>query len=109
MSALLEYECQVPRDGYEVITIEVPVPEDQDDPSSPVFIEKRRVLQPRSERTSRFDLFTRSGAFLEFAQTPATEDGIKAFADRYGPLEPDLDQRPRPTLAEWFEGEGMAK
>src|SRR5262249_40163261 len=58
---------------------------------SPVYIEKRRVLQPRSERTRRFDLFKKSSrAFLEFAQTPTTEDGIKGFADRYGPLDPGI-------------------
>jgi len=100
MSALLEYECQVPRDGYEVITIEVPVPKDEDDASSRVIIEKWRVLQPRSERTRHFDLFKVSScAFLEFAQMPATEDGIKDFADRYGPLEPDKVKRRR-TLVE---------
>src|SRR5262245_49745720 len=74
MSALLEFECQVPVDGYEVIT-------------HPLRREKSRVLQPRSERHRRFDLFDfNSSAFLEFAQTPATEDGIKDFADRYGVL-----------------------
>ena len=100
MSALLEYECQVPRDGYEVITIEFPVREDEDDASSRVIIEKWRVLQPRSERTRHFDLFKVSScAFLEFAQTPATEDGIKDFAGRYGPLEPDKVKR-LPTVAE---------
>jgi hypothetical protein len=95
MSALLEYECRVPRDGYEVITIEVPV--------SPVLNEKRTVLQPRSERTERFDLFKSPDAFLEFAQTPLT-DGIKAFADRYGPLEV---QRRESELADWLEDDGV--
>jgi hypothetical protein len=47
------------------------------------------MLQPRSERTRRFDLFENPDAFLEFAEMPATEDGIKTFADRYGPLFPD--------------------
>src|SRR5262245_43639113 len=77
MSALLEleYECQVPVDGYEVITDHA--------------FGGARALQPRSKRTRRFDLFkVSSSAFLEFAQTPATEDGIKDFADRYGELGP---------------------
>jgi hypothetical protein len=51
------------------------------------------MLQPRSERTRGFDLFERPSAFLEFAQTPTTLDGIKNLADRYGPLYPD-DVRP---------------
>jgi hypothetical protein len=81
MSALLEYECQAPVGGYDVITIEEP----QVDGRHIV-----RILQPRSERTRRFDLFkANSHAFLDFAQTPATEDGVKAFANRYGPLDPD--------------------
>jgi len=86
MSALLEYECQAPVGGYDVITIEEP-DRLHPDVAGPHIV---RILQPRSERTRRFDLFkANSSAFLEFAQTPATEDGIKAFADRYGPLFPD--------------------
>jgi hypothetical protein len=86
MSALLEYECRVCVDGYEVITFEEPWPEDDPPPS----IETIRMLQPRSERTKRFDLFTSPSAFLEFAQTPDTLDAIKDFADRYGLLYPDI-------------------
>jgi hypothetical protein len=95
MSALLEYECQVPVDGYEVITFEEPEPEEPDsedeaDASTLVIVAKRRMLQPRSERTRRFDLFeVSSRAFLEFAQTPDTLEGIKDLAERYGPLFPD--------------------
>ena len=45
------------------------------------------MLRPRSERTKRFDLFEFGpSTFLEFAQTPRTADGVKVFADRYGPL-----------------------
>jgi hypothetical protein len=81
MSALLEYECQVPVGGYDVITLEY---------RSILAPEKIRMLQPRSKRTRRLDLFEVSPfAFLEFAQTPLTEDGIKDFADRYGPLADD--------------------
>jgi len=80
MSALLEYECRVSVGGYDVITIE--------DPSWPG--KKIRVLRPRSKRTRRFDLFEfNSSAFLEFAQTPLTEDRVKDFADRYGLLAED--------------------
>src|SRR6516165_5810482 len=83
MSALLEYECRVSVGGYDVITIE--------NPSFPG--EKIRVLHPRSKRTRRFDLFeSGSSAFLEFAQTPLTEDRVKDFADRYGPLSNDPDE-----------------
>jgi hypothetical protein len=82
MSALLEFECEVPVGGYDVITVENP---DRLEVDPPII----RILQPRSERTRRFDLFKARSAFLEFAQTPAIEDGIKAFADRYGPLVPD--------------------
>src|SRR6516165_7307829 len=82
MSALLEYECRVSVGGYDVITIE--------DPSWPG--KKIKVLHPRSKRTRRFDLFEfNSSAFLEFAQTPLTEDRIKDFADRYGPLHDDQE------------------
>jgi hypothetical protein len=102
MNALVEYECQVPQDGYEVITIERQQRLGKDHFEGPlkhssVFIVESRVLQPRSERIRRVNLFKDcSGAFLEFAQTPAnehgvaTEDGIKVFADRYGPLQPDV-------------------
>jgi hypothetical protein len=40
------------------------------------------------------DLF-QSGpsAFIEFAQTPLTPDGVKAFADRYGPLKSQHTER----------------
>lgn len=80
MSALLEYECRVSVGGYDVITIKLSG-------------KKYRMLQPRSERTRRFDLFEPgSSAFLEFAQTPLTEDGVKDFADRYGLLEDDVDR-----------------
>jgi hypothetical protein len=94
MSALLEYECQVPVKGYEVITADsyelITV-------DRTLNLETRRgkfrMLHPRSERTKRFNLFevrpSAPPAFLEFAQTSATEDGIKAFADRYGQLFPD--------------------
>jgi hypothetical protein len=45
------------------------------------------MLRPRSERTRRFDLFQSSpSTFLEFARIPITPEGVKAFADIYGPL-----------------------
>ena len=90
MSALLEYECRVSVGGYDVITIE--------NPSFPG--EKIRVLHPRSKRTRRFDLFeSGSSAFLEFAQTPLTEDRVKDFADRYGLLSNALN-----ASNEWESG-----
>jgi hypothetical protein len=77
MSALLEFECRVPVDGYKVI----------DDPNE----KGARVLRPRSKQTRRFDLFKHgSSAFLEFAETPTTEDGVKGFADRYGEVAEDI-------------------
>jgi hypothetical protein len=83
MSALLEYECRVPVDGYEVITLE----------ETSEFRETSRVvriLRPRSKRTRRFDLFESSpSAFLEFAQTLPNEHEIIDLADRYGPLSPE--------------------
>jgi hypothetical protein len=99
MSVLLEFECVAPVDGYEVITFEE---------RSRHRSRKLRVLQPRSERTRRFNLFEiNSSAFLDFAQTSATEDGIKEFADRYGPLlpdRPDPDPPPRPPVFYEFPG-----
>jgi hypothetical protein len=75
MSALLEFECRVSVDGYEVIDCPV-----------------GRALRPRSEQTRRFDLFTDGpSAYLEIAQTPMTEDGVRAFADRYGEIVADFD------------------
>jgi len=83
MSVLLSYECRVPVGGYDLITIEEP----SRILKSP---QKIRMLHPRSKRTRRFDLFeSGSSAFLELAQTPLTEDGVKDLADRYGPLRPD--------------------
>ena len=94
MSALLEYECRVSVGGYDVITIE--------DPSFPG--KKIRMLHPRSKRTSRFDLFEfNSSAFLEFAQTPLTEDGVKDFADRYGLLSDALN-----AFNEWQSGRDIS-
>jgi hypothetical protein len=92
MSALLEYECRVPVGGHDVITIEREyLPGGS---RSKWITEEIRILHPRSKRMRRFDLFEfSSSAFLEFAQTPLTEDGIKDFADRYGPL----GGRPRRT------------
>jgi hypothetical protein len=93
MSALLEFECRVPVDGYEIITIEEPEP---DDDGCIADFGTRRFLQPRSERSKRFDLFeASSSAYLEFAQTPTTPDAIKEFADRYGALVPDYETEPR--------------
>ena len=92
MSALLEYECRVPVGGYDVITIKG---------------EKTRMLHPRSKRTRRFDLFeSGSSTFLEFAQTPLTEDGVKDFANRYGQLTHFLgpqDQDWGRNILIWFE------
>jgi hypothetical protein len=102
MSALLEYECRVPVGGYDVVTVEEPGIIDTDPP------EKIRMLHPRSKRTRRFDLFeSGSSAFLEFAQTPLTEDGVKALADRYGPLEDDRGSKEREyewgrSIDAWF-------
>src|SRR5215831_20745017 len=80
MSVLLSYECRVPVGGYDLITIEEP----SRILKSP---QKIRMLHPRSKRTRRFDLFeSGSSAFLELAQTPLTEDGVKDLADRYGLL-----------------------
>src|SRR5262249_26433307 len=88
MSVSLEYECRVPVGGYDVITIEG------------LHGEKIRMLHPRSKRTRRFDLFEfNSSAFLEFAQTPLTEDGVKDFADRYGLLSDALN-----AFNEWESG-----
>jgi hypothetical protein len=112
MSVLLEYECRVPVDGYKVITVEEP-PEGvrriesiemlyerklYESAPSKAKREKLRMLHPRSRRVKFFDLFENSPtAFLDFAQTPPTEDGIKDLADRYGPLFPDRpDPPPRP-------------
>ena len=79
MSALFEFECQVAVNGYQ--------------------INFDRNLQARSKRIRRFDLFkVNSSAFLEFAQTPATEDGIKDFADRYGLMIFDDDE----PIEWWF-------
>jgi len=83
MSAFFEYECQVCVDGYDVIT--------DDDPDDDPRTKRRakqigRLLRARSKRLRRFDLFKiASSAFLEYA-TLTTEDGIKDFTDRYGPL-----------------------
>jgi hypothetical protein len=86
MSTLLEFECQPPVGGYDVITIETPPTEGL--PIRPGI----RMLQARSDRTKQFNLFggrpSSSPAFLELAQMPDTEDAIKDFADRYGPLFP---------------------
>src|SRR5262245_4312097 len=63
-----------------------------------------KLLRPRSERTKRFDLFTLSrSAFLEFAQTEPTEEGVKAFAERYGPLWGTPDRYPNHHISRWAD------
>jgi hypothetical protein len=96
MSALLEYECRVCVDGYEVVE-EAIDPEDLRKYRRVLQLTPEMVLQPRSKRTRRFDLFeVNSSAFLEFAQMPATEDAIKDFAGRYGLL-----SHPGETIVGW--------
>jgi hypothetical protein len=83
--SIFEYECQVAVNGYQVINLDASLSPD-----------RPRVLEARSKQTRRFNLFEfSSSVFLEFAQTPPTEDGIKEFADRYGPI---IDNFP-----EWIE------
>jgi hypothetical protein len=111
MSALLEYECRVPVDGYKVITVEEPGSwrriesiemqyERMLYESAPSKAKREkyrdqgvssvRMLHPRSGRVKFFDLFQNSPtAFLEFAQYQPTEDRINYLADRFGPLFPD--------------------
>src|SRR5690242_17993277 len=97
MSSLLEYECRVPVNGYEVVTRSaVAATLKTKYPSNHKIIDqwllagsrsRSRILRPRSKQTRRFNLFEfNPSAFLEFAQTPVTEDGLKNFVDRYGPL-----------------------
>jgi len=91
MRPWLEYECRVPVDGYDVITDEY-------------RRRKIRMLRPRSKRTSRFDLFERNRfAFVELAQTPLTEDGVKDFAGRYGLLSDALN-----ASNEWVSGRDIS-
>jgi hypothetical protein len=91
MSVLLEYESQVPVDGYDVITTR----------HRWFGKQKVRMLHPRSKRTRRFNVFESSSSlFLEFERTPLTEEGVKDFADRYGPLAPELWGL---HIADWFE------
>jgi hypothetical protein len=113
MSALLDFECRPAIGGYDVVAFDQARVERAEDGGSLVLppdatddewdLANRwgglllgppelspgvlNILRPRSERTKRFDLL-QSGpsAFIEFAQTPLTPDGVKAFADRYGPL-----------------------
>jgi len=83
MSAIFEYECQVCVDGYDVITDYYP---DEDPRDKRRAKRIGRLLLARSKRIRRFDLFKNtSSAFLEYA-TLTTEDGIKDFTNRYGPL-----------------------
>jgi hypothetical protein len=119
MSVLLEYECRVPVDGYKVITVEEPPAGVRRIESIEMLYERMlyesapskakrekyrdqgvssvRMLHPRSRRVKFFDLFEKSPtAYLEFAQKPPTEDGIKDLADRYGPLLPDPLVAPPP-------------
>lgn len=68
----------------------VPVFRD-DEPRTPRVI---RMLRPRSERCKHFDFFqSNPSAFLEFAQTPLTADGVRTLADRYGPLRTRVRER----------------
>jgi hypothetical protein len=113
MSALLEFECRPPVGGYDVVQFDqakasgpdrfgpiVLTPDATDDeryladqwgglllelgPLKPIELQ---MLRPRTKRNRRFDLYKDGPhAFIEFAQTPDTPDGIKSFADRYGPL-----------------------
>ena len=61
------------------------------DPFGNRYLYKRvlhEAFEPKSERIRCFDLFDEtSNPFLDFANAPATSDGAKALADRFGPLQ----------------------
>jgi hypothetical protein len=103
MSALLEFECQPPVGGYEVVAFDerkakwtaldsLTLTSDATDderylakrwgPSMLGDLAKPRIkymLRPRSERTRRFDLFERGpSVFIELAQA-TTMDALKGF------------------------------
>jgi hypothetical protein len=116
MSApLLEFECRPAVGGYRVVTFDPakgtrldaadkfgPISLTPDATDDERYLAERwgglllsdepqpsvwHLLRPRSQRTRRFDLYQAGrSAFLDFAQTPRTPDGVEAFAARYGPL-----------------------
>jgi hypothetical protein len=105
MSALPKFECRVPADGYRVLSFDqrkvchtaVPplnLTEDErywwDRWGMPPVYGKLGVvylLDPKSERIRCSDLFEETAApYLEFANSPATLEGAKALANRFGPL-----------------------
>jgi len=101
-NSLLKFECRVPIEGYEIGTFERLVPDDDKIAVSArgervtlhglgrSWVHKRvafKVLQPKSEQIKCFDLYDEtSNPLLDFANAPTTPDGIKALADRFGPL-----------------------
>jgi hypothetical protein len=120
MSTLLEFECRLAVGGYDVVEFDqakaeparpiVLTPDATDDErylaekwgglllaDNGVEPEVLSMLRPRTKRTRSFDLYEIGpSAYLEFAQTPLTPDGVKSFADRYGPLMGLADIDPEP-------------
>jgi hypothetical protein len=118
----LEFECRPAVGGYEVVEFD----QAKAEPARPIVLtpdatdderylaerwggllladthhgvepEVLSMLRPRTKRTRSFDLYEIGpSAYLEFAQTPLTPDGVKSFADRYGPLMglPDIEPEP---------------
>jgi hypothetical protein len=147
VTALLEFECCRPVGGYRLISFDLRKleragwaiygeerPTDLTDDEQQ-FIDrwggpellpdgsKARIVSlvvPQSRKLERFDLFESApGMFLEFAHTPRTPDGVKAFADRFGgltdgmePEQVDLWYRPiaqmRRAVAAWDEAKSTA-
>ena len=116
MTAVLEFECCRPVNGYAIVAFDqrklsgltlkadytIEPPPDATDAERRVLAlwghlalspdpgEQARVihlLEPQSGPIECFDLFDSApGLFLEFANTATTLQGVKRFADRYGSM-----------------------
>jgi hypothetical protein len=126
VTALLEFICHRPIGGYRIVRFDLRKirrtggsiygderPTDFTDDEQRFVdrwgypddsLERARIihlLEPLSPKCERFDLFESApGLFLEFAHTPTTPEGVKAFADQYGGLGGGADPE---RIDHWYD------
>jgi hypothetical protein len=84
----LQFRWQVAQGGYRWVDAR---PSFEPQQKSEAFLTDGRPIGTGSFRARRYEpLSAFSGLFRVFADTEPTRDGVKAFADRFGPLGPDV-------------------
>jgi hypothetical protein len=99
----LQFPWQVAKDGYSWVDSH-PIGEGRQDRRS--FLSDNRAIGAGGLRVMQYQpLAAFPGLFRVFADTEANQDGIKAFADRFGPLGGDLAKQIQ--LSDQPKGKGV--